>query len=258
MESILTGVMYIGGQARFIMDIPNYLKNEGMLEYALRMADEYSNIYELNIRKPKGQFFTPKSVSAYMANYFTIESNSINLLDPGSGTGILTAAFCERLLTMNRLIEISIDVYENDSDILPYLDKVLKLCKITLEKNGHSMKYNIFQNDFIIHNGNHFSDASLTAKKNSKLYDYIISNPPYYKLNKNSPESIVMEELVSGQPNIYSFFMALSTKILRPGGEMVFITPRSFCSGLYYSKFRKWFLNHMELSNIHIFESRKE
>ncbi|GAH41649.1 unnamed protein product [marine sediment metagenome] len=39
---------------------------------------------------------------------------------------------------------------------------------------------------------------------------------------------------------------------------MVFITPRSFCSGLYYKKFREWFLSNVQISNIHIFESRKE
>ncbi len=65
-----------------------------------------------------------------------------------------------------------------------------------------------------------------------------------------------MMDLVSGQPNIYALFMALSASMLKPGGEMVFITPRSFCSGLYYKRFRNWFLENMELSNIHIFESR--
>jgi adenine-specific DNA-methyltransferase len=67
-----------------------------------------------------------------------------------------------------------------------------------------------------------------------------------------------MMELISGQPNIYAFFMALSASMLKPEGEMVFITPRSFCSGLYYKKFREWFLNNVHITNIHIFESRKE
>ena len=39
---------------------------------------------------------------------------------------------------------------------------------------------------------------------------------------------------------------------------MVFITPRSFCSGLYYKKFREWLVKNVRIENIHIFESRKE
>jgi adenine-specific DNA-methyltransferase len=52
--------------------------------------------------------------------------------------------------------------------------------------------------------------------------------------------------------------MALSASMVKPEGEMVFITPRSFCSGLYYKRFREWFLNNVQITNIHIFESRKE
>jgi adenine-specific DNA-methyltransferase len=67
-----------------------------------------------------------------------------------------------------------------------------------------------------------------------------------------------MKEFVSGQPNIYSFFMALSLEMLKDDGQMVFITPRSFCSGLYFKKFRKWLIEHSNINNIHVFESRKD
>jgi len=52
--------------------------------------------------------------------------------------------------------------------------------------------------------------------------------------------------------------MALSAKLLNEDGQLVFITPRSYCSGLYFKKFRKWFLEKIKPEHIHIFESRKE
>jgi adenine-specific DNA-methyltransferase len=52
--------------------------------------------------------------------------------------------------------------------------------------------------------------------------------------------------------------MALAVSMLKQNGQMVFITPRSFCSGLYYKKFRDWFISNAQITNIHIFESRKE
>jgi adenine-specific DNA-methyltransferase len=83
-------------------------------------------------------------------------------------------------------------------------------------------------------------------------------NPPYFKVSKASPYARVMDDVVHGQPNIYAFFLAAGAQMLRPGGEMVAITPRSFCNGLYFRGFRHWFFDRMALDHIHLFESRTE
>ena len=67
-----------------------------------------------------------------------------------------------------------------------------------------------------------------------------------------------MEDVVHGQPNIYAFFLAAAAQMLKPGGELVAITPRSFCNGLYFRGFRHWFFERMALDRIHLFESRTE
>ena len=241
------------------MKITKRAEQEGLVEYAERLSELYARTYNAKIRKLNGKFFTPKQVSTYMASLFEIPHNTIRLLDPGAGTGVLTAAFCERLLDNDKIVNLTIDAFENDSDLLPLLKKVLDSCKLELEGRGHGVEYNINEQDFILHNVEYFKKSdSRRGNKKHVLYDFVISNPPYYKLNKDSPQSVAMKELVSGQPNIYAFFMALSASMVKPKGEMVFITPRSFCSGLYYKKFREWFLSNVQISNIHIFESRKE
>lgn len=236
------------------MEIPKRAKKERLVEYTERLSELYRRIYDAKIRKLKGQFFTPKQVSTFMASLFAVNHKTICLLDPGAGTGVLTAAFCERLLNDGKVVDLTIDAYENDPSLLPFLEKVLESCKLELEEKGCNVEYNIFEQDFILHNGAYLSKPS----GKHILYDFVISNPPYYKLNKDSPQSAVMMELISGQPNIYALFMALSAGMVKPEGEMVFITPRSFCSGLYYKKFREWFLSNVQITNIHIFESRKE
>jgi adenine-specific DNA-methyltransferase len=55
---------------------------------------------------------------------------------------------------------------------------------------------------------------------------------------------------------MYAFFLAAVAQMLRPGGSLVAITPRSFCSGPYFRGFRKWFFERMGLDHIHLFESR--
>lgn len=235
------------------------VRREGnLLGFVEKLADFYCLHHKAGVRKLKGQFFTPKEVGSFMANLFEIKRDKIELLDPGAGVGMLSCAFCVRLLNFKKPISINIDAYENDPELIRLLESSLEACKEELEKIGHKLSYKVFEQDFILHNAAYFRKGSLFKYTDLKSYDFVISNPPYYKLNKNSPQSTVMMDLISGQPNIYALFMALSTNMLNSDGEMVFITPRSFCSGLYYKKFREWFLDKMLIKNIHIFESRKD
>ncbi len=241
------------------MRIPEKTNQEGLVGYAGRLSGLYSKTLDTRTRKLKGQFFTPGQVGRFMAGLFQINGGAIRLLDPGAGTGMLTAAFCERLLGNDESVNLTVDAYENDPGILSLLEKTLDSCKAELEKKGHKVAYNIYEQDFILHNQGCLTKSGLFWESEEQVfYDFAISNPPYYKLNKDSPQSTAMSELISGQPNIYVLFMALSASMVKPEGEMVFITPRSFCSGLYYKRFREWFLRNVRMSNIHIFESRKE
>ncbi|MCD4653886.1 Eco57I restriction-modification methylase domain-containing protein, partial [bacterium] len=226
-------------------------------------AQKYSSASSSSSKKSKGQFFTPPKIACFMAEMFDLNrltQDRITLLDPGAGTGTLTAAFCRELMKSPGKVHLSIDAFENDSDLIPILEEVLKSCREKMEAQGHQVEFRIFDDDFVLSNEGIFGDACLFRETNGSkpCYDYVISNPPYYKLGKNSPQAVAMKHLVYGQPNIYSFFMAISAKLLKPGGEMVFITPRSFCSGLYYKSFREWFLKNIRMERIHVFESRKD
>ncbi len=79
-----------------------------------------------------------------------------------------------------------------------------------------------------------------------------------YKIRNDSEHAKQMSKLFKGQPNIYAQFMALGAGLLKDGGQIVAITPRSYCNGLYFKGFRKYFLNIVKLNKIHIFESRKK
>ena len=233
----------------------NKMRVQNLAKFAESISDRYSMEQNIDKRKIKGQIFTPEKIASYMVNMFKFHpKQTLSFLDPGAGTGVLTAAVCDSLLK-TKPQKIIFDLYENDKHVLPFLERTISECKRQLNSRGFKAKFNIINKDFVLHNEAFFNGSFHTEK--IKLYDYIISNPPYFKLNKKSLHSKAMEFLVSGQPNIYSFFMALATKMLNTNGQMVFITPRSFCSGLYYNRFRKWFLNSISLMHIHIFESRK-
>ena len=243
---------------KITMKIPPRRKREGLVEYAERLSMVYSDAFASKDRKPKGQFFTPKQVSCFMAGLFEINKAEITILDPGAGVGILSAGFCEMVQRKGKPVSLRIDAFENDPSVIPFLKKVLQECKKELERNGSKVDFNLITEDFVLTNGTYLRAPGLFDKGNRKLYNFIISNPPYYKVGTESPYSKMMAELVCGQPNIYALFMTLSASMLAEDGEMVFITPRSFCSGLYYKKFRKWLLKNVRITRIHIFESRKD
>ena len=52
--------------------------------------------------------------------------------------------------------------------------------------------------------------------------------------------------------------MMVATKLLKQGGELIFITPRSFASGNYFRAFREAFFQEIEIEHIHLFGSRTD
>lgn len=241
------------------MEIPKRLKKESLLEYSFRLSNSYKENQDKNIRKEKGQFFTAPNIANFMANLVKFDNNEIRILDPGAGTGILSASIFDWIIkSKQEPIQIYLDTYETDKSVIILLNSFLLEAKRELSKFDHHLIFRIIEQDFVLNNTQYIQSALGNAlNTDKKLYDIIISNPPYFKLSRTSQQAQALKSLVNGQPNIYAFFMALSASMLSENGQMIFITPRSFCSGLYYSKFRKWFVNKVIFSNIHLFISRK-
>ena len=205
-------------------------------------------------RKEIGQFFTQPSIAIYMASLMTINKNSIRILDAGAGSGILTSALCQKCLENNNIENIEVVAYENNETVLPLLRESMELISTIMEENNKNFIYQIVSENFILYNENFWK--GIEEKEDEELFDIVISNPPYKKIRKNDNEAIVMKDIVHGQPNIYFLFMAMSAKLLKDDGEMIFINPRSFTSGAYFKEFRKWFLDNVKITDIHLFNNR--
>jgi adenine-specific DNA-methyltransferase len=229
-----------------------------LIDDSVSFARIHCNEFDVPFRKQKGQFFTPKKVANFMANLFDLTGDTIRILDPGAGTGILIAAVCDRICDDKKTpCKLFIDAYENDGSLIPLLQNTLTLCHNKLLEYDHELSLNVFNSNFILDNNQINSQSHSDSTKKRKLkYDLVISNPPYYKLNVRSPESQKLKEFVFGQPNIYSLFMISAMQLLKNNGNFIFIIPRSFCSGLYYKKIRNWFVKNTQIQFIHCFESR--
>ena len=92
----------------------------------------------------------------------------------------------------------------------------------------------------------------------AQRFTHVILNPPYKKINSQTAMSRMLYSSDIEVANLYAVFVWLSMRLLEPGGQMVAITPRSFCNGPYFKKFRAAFLRMMSFKRIHLFESRKK
>lgn len=206
-------------------------------------------------RKGKGQFFTPSAIAEFMAGLLPLANHEIRVLDPGAGAGVLSAAICDRILRHDQLHQVHFDLFETDGDVAPLLRKTAEACCRALSDAGHQMTYRIIRDDFVMSMAP--NEGTLFSEQRD-LYDLVITNPPYFKINKASCHAKAMSQIVHGQPNIYALFLAVSVSLLKPGGSMAAITPRSFCNGLYFREFRRWFLDRMSLDRAHLFHSRND
>jgi adenine-specific DNA-methyltransferase len=205
-------------------------------------------------RSELGQFLTPANIARFMARRFNSLSGHIKILDPGAGVGTLTAAVVERLLANpNQVKSCYITAYEIEPVFLRSLNHCLTDCCQALTNQGIEANYSLRQDNFIAA-GNEINLPLFSSL--SPEFTHIILNPPYKKIHSQSIEKKILTSLGIDTVNFYSAFVWLSMLQLAQGGEMVAITPRSFCNGVYFRSFRQELLEKMALQKIHIFESR--
>jgi adenine-specific DNA-methyltransferase len=209
--------------------------------------------------KENGQFLTPPAVARYMAQQLGKFPNQATLLEPAIGSGVLTCAVIDNLIKSNHPTEIWLDAYETDPELCLLCRDILSQACYVAEQVGIKIHWRLYQEDFILAC---FPETQLSLFKSNeeqqKTYDYIISNPPYFKLNHDDKRVKVVFGELKGHTNIYTLFMALSAKKLTPVGRACFIVPRSFCSGVYFSKFRRDLLKDSVPISVHLFQSRDE
>lgn len=228
--------------------------NESPTRYADRLGIAYKNTVTEEHKKNAGQFFTPVEISKYMTSLISSNKECIKILDPGCGIGILTVAAAETLIERNKNIKnIEIVGFENDINILPYSESCFEYLRTWLSERNVNFTFFLCKNDFILHNARIIS----SDENNIESYDLVIANPPYFKIRKDDKRVLISKPLVNGQTNIYSIFILLSLRLLKKKGQIIFISPRSFCSGEYFKFFREKLLSTVEFKTIHLFKSRK-
>lgn len=173
---------------------------------------EYVKIVSLEHRKKFAQFFTPKLISDFMANWvLNGRKGELDILEPAIGLGI----FSRSMYKQNHHIKVV--GYDIDKTICSYAYDYFS-----------TQKY-----DITINNENYITSSW------SEKYDGIICNPPYLKFHDYDNATLIpivnnkLHTHLTGFTNIYTLFLLKSIFQMKDGGRMAYIIPSEFLNSDY-------------------------
>ena len=203
-----------------------------------------------------GQFLTSAPIADFMASMFDPLPRIVRFLDAGAGAGALSAAFVSRICQNPGAVRaIDATLYEVDEGILGVLVATMRECEKRASDAGIRFTFAIHHADFIQEMSNRLLGDLFVNQP--PAFDAALANPPYRKISSDSAERKALRSIGVETSNLYTGFIALIQRLLVPGGQLVGITPRSFCNGPYFRPFREDFLRELELRRLHVFESRQ-
>lgn len=190
-----------------------------------------------------GQFMTPATVAAFMADMLNLNQKEVRVVEPGAGIGPLASAVLQRRMAHKPDgSTTSITAIESDQALLPHLRENLATQPKT--------PAHVVAGDFT-------EWAVNEIQFGGDRYTHAIMNPPYKKIATTSSYRKLGSRVGIETVNLYSLFVALTIKLLVPGGSLVAIIPRSFCNGPYYRPFRDLLIEECSVERVHLFHSRK-
>ena len=193
-----------------------------------------------------GQVFTPMAVASLLSGMFEVPAGRVRVPDPGAGVGSLTASLVERVAAEKWSVNLDVTAVEVDSGLLEPLESTLDESRRALP----SLNARVVSADFVEWGCSQIDDVLWNAE--SERFDLAILNPPYANLGARSREATALARVRIKARNLYAAFVTLSLRLLRPGGQLVAIIPRSFCNGPYFRAFRAELLDSGAVRRVHV------
>ena len=212
-------------------------------------------------RADLGQFFTPIGVARFMASMLQVREPpaALRILDPGGGSGVLTAAVVAELCgrpECSRPAALQATVWELDARLAGDLDRTFEHCRAVCAKAGVAFRGEHRRGNFVLDAAVRADDQDLLEPERHPRFHVAIMNPPYRKLRSDSAERSRLSTAGIETSNLYSAFVWLALKLLAGGGELVAITPRSFMNGSYFRPFRQALSRELAFRRIHVYDAR--
>ena len=224
---------------------------KGGVDELLRLADGLNSELESRNgraeRSGRGQFVTPSQAARTMASLVEPVGGVLRVVDPGAGAGALMLALVATAVERGGFERLSVDLVETDRRALELLGTAVRAAEMVADASGLVFEARIVDADF----------CDVSGWADGGGYDAAILNPPYMKLGAGDACRL----MVRGRhgvdcPNLYAAFVAVAVALLRDGGQLVAITPRSFANGRYFTDFRRKLTDAASFRRVVLFDRR--
>lgn len=232
---------------------PLFVADEQLLERSLAVIGNISQTASRQLSKVKqakfAQYFTEGVIAQTMAKRLSISGKQLTIGDHGAGAGVLGATTLVELLRKHTGTTLNLKAYEIDDNLHPYFFESMAAVEQFACDTANMAPIYSLKGDFSS------TDLQEIEARRASLSGAVI-NPPYQKLHQGSDIAQFMREQFVSVPNQYALFVVLTVDMLKDGGEMVAILPRSFMSGTYFKAFRAWLRAQGSLDWFHRYHSR--
>jgi len=233
------------------------------LSFLPRMATE-------SLDRAFGNVYTPEFIARFFARYLRLRLplrtfQRLKVIDPCCGSGIFLRAFLE---LQN---ELFLDWRTTDT-IRATFDNIIG---IDVDPNAcHAARLSLSLLSLVLVDQlpqrlrieNEEALAYFLSNEELKgTCDVVVANPPYIKLEAQSPElkeriSTVLSDTASGRPDLYLAILRMSLDLLKPGGFGLFVLPETFLKATSAAGIRKFLADHawihcvVDLTAVKVFE----
>lgn len=207
-----------------------------------------------------GRFFTKKETAKLMAGMLTLDGTktAYTVLDPGAGTGILSAAvieeICERCPSCK---QIFLTCYETNREFIPMLeDNLERIRKKARHDYDVRLYVTVYSENYITESQNHYTVTLFSTVEDK--FDIIICNPPTGMIEKSTDEARRAGGVTQVKINEAFLFAKMAAKHLEENGKLVIMLPTTVASASALSGYRREMAETLSLDGIHLFVGKQK
>ena len=207
-----------------------------------------------------GRLFTKKDTARLMSSMLDIDESktAFTVLDPGAGTGILSAAAVEEICRRAPLCkQIFLTCYETCEDFIPMLEDNLERIRKKCRHDYNVRLYvTVYRENYIVDAKNHYTVTFFDTVEDK--YDIIIANPPTELVEKGSREALSAGGVTQLKISAAFLFARMASRHLEEGGQLVIILPTTYATASQITSLRREMAERLAVRKIHLFVGKQK
>ena len=207
-----------------------------------------------------GRLFTKRETAALMASMLVLDEDktAYTLLDPGAGTGILSAAVIEEICKRcPKCKQIFVTCYENNPEFVPMLEDNLERIRKKARHDYDVRVYvTVYAENYITESQNHYTVTLFDTVEDK--FDIVICNPPTDMVEKYTDEARRAGGVTQVKINAAFLFAKMAARHLEDGGRLVIMLPTTVASASALTAYRREMAELLSLEKIHLFVAKQK